>query len=1232
MLILGIDLGITSIGWSLINTAPNGQKTIVGLGTRIIPLSSDDKDEFSSGKTISKNQIRTIKRTQRKRYDRYQLRRKALTSLLAQHNMLPNSDLFHLSATELFGLRAKAVHEKISLVQLGRIFYHLNQKRGYKSSRNDVMIDKKETAYVEAVKNKYEQLKEAGQTIGEFFYSRLTKDPFYKIKQQVYPREAYLEEFDSICTTQKKFHPELRDDVIAQFRNNIIYFQRKLKSQKNLVSICELAGFNITTKEGKTVFAGPSVAPKSSPLFQVCRIWELINNITIKNKRGEIYNIPLEKKATLFDYLDNHAKLSEAELFKLLELKKEDGWYGNKQLKELQGNVTKSIIKQQLDAYPDAVDLLRFTLQIEQLNSPTFLTDKKTGEVTYSTTQKSISKNFEHEPLYRLWHVIYSIDDLGDCTRILQQKFNLPESIAEKLASIDFKRLSFSNKSAKAIRSMLPYLMDGFVYSSACTLAGYNHSGSLTKEEKNSQSLLPLLPVLNKNSIRQPVVEKILNQMINLVNAIITQYGRPDEIRVELARELKQSKEERNETFAYLTRREKENRQIIERIESEYKSYGIRATKNNIIKWRLFHETTNTEIKTNATCIYCGQHFGLAEALGGNNIDVEHIIPKSKLFDDSQSNKTLSHRKCNEDKGNRTAYDFMKSKGEQAFQQYLELIDNLYKDKIISKSKRDKLLTAGDKIPQDFIERQLRETQYISKKAKEVLSQICHNVFTTSGSVTEYLRRIWGWNEVLVNLQLPKYRKMGLTEWKEWETIDGQRHQKEIIKDWSKRDDYRHHAIDALTIACTRQGFIQRINTLNASSTRTEMMKAIETTGKNYDPKKSLLENYFYNVQPFTTSQVEQAVANIAISFKAGKKGATTGTRKIKRKNKKEIVQRGIIVPRGALSEESVYGKIKTIEKNKPIKHIFQHPHTIVHPYIKQLVEERLHLHNNDLKKALASLVKDPIYLDEAKTRVLTYGSCYREEYVMKYPVETLRAKDIPFIVDGGIKAAIEARLLLFNNKEKEAFKDLENHPIWQNEDKKIPIKSVRLYTNLSIVEPIKKNMSGTDIGFVKPGSNHHIAIYKDEKGNKQEHICSFWHAVERKKHGFPLIIKDPKAIWDQVLTSNIIYPDSFLSKLPSDKYCFEVSLQQNEMFIFGLTREEIAKNITEKNKSKLSECLFRVRKLTSGAYWFQHHLETQPRETMADKKANRAIQASLSSFNGIKVQVNILGEITLQS
>lgn len=116
--------------------------------------------------------------------------------------------------------------------------------------------------------------------------------------------------------------------------------------------------------------------------------------------------------------------------------------------------------------------------------------------------------------------------------------------------------------------------------------------------------------------------------------------------------------------------------------------------------------------------------------------------------------------------------------------------------------------------------------------------------------MTAELRHLWGWDDITMNLQMHKYKELGLTETVVWESEHGKRkHSKEVIKGWTKRDDHRHHAIDALIIACTKQGFIQRFNTLNASKTREDMQSEIEKAQWNTKRNSPCWRNIsFHNV------------------------------------------------------------------------------------------------------------------------------------------------------------------------------------------------------------------------------------------------------------------------------------------------------------------------------------------------------------------------------------------------
>jgi CRISPR-associated endonuclease Csn1 len=1255
--ILGLDLGISSIGWAIIEEFEE-KSQILGLGSRIIPLSNDDKEEFSTGNSISKNQKRTLKRTQRKGYDRYQLRRSALCKKLQELGMLPDADLMNLNSLQLYGLRDKALNGKIELKEIGRIFYHLNQKRGYKSSRSDTNLDKKDTDYVAQVKSNYSKILDERKTIGQHFYTQLQADKYFRIKDIIFPREAYIEEFNAICNEQKKYHSQLSDEVISVLRDRIIYYQRPLKSQKGLVSICEFEGINRVDHRGNEIFTGPKVTPRSSPLFQLCRIWETVNNISLKTKNaeGSKYKwsdfIPtIEQKRDIVAYLFKNKQLTSSELLKILNLNKSDV-YLNKQIERgIKGNHTYADI----EAIIQNKDLLQFNIAIIEDQSKGFIIDKRTGEIISEEQKYIVDPSIEKEPFYHLWHTIYSIKDLEECALALQNKFSISLEEAEKLAKLDFTKDGFGEKSSKAIRKILPYLMKGYQYSDACMLAGYNHSNSLTNDEKEKIITADKLSLLSKNSLRQPVVEKILNQMIHVVNALIDRFGKPDEIRIELARELKQSKDERNEADKQNSLNKKQHDLICKRLEE----LGLPQTRKMILKYKLIFPAKDkkwNEASAVNQCIYCGESFQLAEALNGSNFDVDHIIPQAMLFDDSQTNKVLVHRKCNKDKTNTTAYDYISSKGEAALMDYLNRVDDWYKRGIISYSKLQRLKTsyndylerkklkketeADKRLWESFIDRQLRESAYIARKAKFILAKVCRNVYSTEGAITAKLRKIWGWEDTLMQLQYPKFKELQLTETKVWESNYGSnQHSKEEIIGWSKRDDHRHHALDALTIACTKQGFIQRLNTLNSSEVRDQMKKEIEVETSEYQERMNLLEKYLFKERPFKTEEVKQALAKVLISFKAGKKAASTGTRKIKVNGKKQVIQRGVIIPRGALSEESVYGKIKMLDRNKPVKYLFENPHLILKGYIKEKVEERLRAHENDIKKAISSLKKDPIYLDAQKTIELKYGSCYKEEVVIKYPITQIKAKDLPYIIDKRVRDIVEARLKQFNNKEKEAFKDLDKHPVWYNEEKKIPIKTVRMLTGLSAVEAVKEDEHGKQIGFVKPGNNHHIAIYKDQDGNFHEHLCTFWHAVERKKYKLPIVIKNTQEVWNKIFEANDQYAQSFLDKLPKDGLELSFSLQQNEMFLLGLDYDMIESAIANNELSILSQNLYRVQKLTIVGVsdlniWFRHHLETSVDSTNEFKLARRFINVrsigGLLKEKPVKVTISKIGEISL--
>ena len=1151
--VLGLDLGSSSIGWAVVEEHSkeiisegciSDKDKIVAIGSRIIPLSTDESTQFSKGQALTKNADRTKTRTQRKGYDRYQLRRALLLEKLAQLGMY-NGETLKLPKLELWGLRAKAVHEQISLLELGRVLCHINQKRGYRTVKTDYG-DKKQDTYVSQVLERHKEINKQGLTIGEFLYNGLKAAPAFRCKERIFPRIAYIEEFDAIMARQKGFYPELlTDETIAHIRDYIIFHQRPLKSCKHLVGRCSLERY-FKEINGQLRDCSPKVAPRTSPLFQVCKIWESINNLNIRNKVNDTLHITLEQKEAIFNFMNTNEKLKANDLKSKLGIKSKEWQFGKVVGNGLQGNTTYCAIEKALAKHKKYNHLLKFDLSTDSKE----VVNIETGEITEI---KVISTAFEKEPLYELWHALYSISDIEELREILKNKFKIiDETVIDNLCQIDFVKAGYSNKSSRAIRKVLPYLQDGMQYHDAKLMAGYNDT-TLTKEQNMTRELAEKLLPIKKGELRQPIVEKILNQLVNLVNALMDEYGRFDEIRVELARELKQNREERKSTTKAMAKNQKQNEEIANRIQNEY---SLTPTRSRIQKYKMWEESEHI-------CIYCGKTVSAKEFLLGFGVEVEHIIPRSVIFDDSFANKVCSCSKCNKEKNNRTAFDYMKTKSDGDFAAYVERINDLAERGKISNTKRKKLLMPASKLPTDFIERQLRESQYIAKKAKEILQTICHNVYSTSGSITDFLRHLWGWDEVLHTLNFNRYKNAGLTEMVERE-IDGKKIEVERIAGWSKRMDHRHHAIDALTIACTKQGYIQRINNLN--SLKEVSFSSFNDEKQNSETRQRLtrLERYIKMQPHFSTSEVQQAVEGIAVSFKSGKRVASTGKRYVHKGGKRICIQRGIIIPRGALSEESVYGRILDFKTGE-------------------------------------------------------------QEYVIKYKVENITLKDLESVVDKRIREILRARLEQFGGKPEKAFAE----PVLDHQ--KHAIRSVRCRTGLSAVVPVRYNNQNEPVAFVKPGNNHHVAIYQDEKGKLQEHIVTFWHAVERKKYGIPTIITNTAEAWDKVTDR---MPESFQEKLPeSANWEFKFSMQQNEMFILGM-EEELYQDAMQKNDyATLSRYLYRVQKMTKGDYFFRHHLETAVDDNSGTAKEmgkmKRLSLKSLFENNPHKVHISITGKIT---
>lgn len=1217
--VLGLDLGVGSIGWCLIEKDDNNTpKRILRMGSRIVPISSDEETGYTKGNAISKNADRTAKRTARKCYDRYQLRRKALVNLLKRLGMEPNKNLmFEQTPIELWQKRADAASKEVSLEELGRVLLHINQKRGYKHSRIS-NSDSKETAYVQEVNSRYNDLKAEGLTIGQHFAAKLKENEQetadgkkyynYRIKEQVYPRHAYEEEVKKILEVQGQYNPDVLSSDVCKEIMDIIFYQRDLKSCKNLVSLCEFESYSIT-RDGKEITIGPKVAPRTSPLAQLSSILETANNITIRNRKNdELYISPDQRKA-IADFLDNHEVMKLTDLYNILNIGRKDGWWAGKAIgKGLKGNTTKCQIREALSGLPkEQVDsLTAFHLEIDEY------VDKETGEV-----RKRINNTqAEQQPLYKLWHMLYSIKDNKELAGALNHLGIEDEESIEKLCKLDFRTAGYANKSAKAIGRILPYLMEGLMYSEACELAGFDHSRRINPD----RVLLTHLPQIQKNELRQPVVEKILNQLVNIVNALLENEGAIDEIRVELARELKQSKDERNEAFKRNNQNERLNKELAERI----MKYGLTPTRNRIMKMRMWEESEHS-------CMYCGQPVDPVEFLKGVDVEREHIIPRGLLFDNSFTNQVCSCRRCNSKKGMRTAYDFIADdKGQEGLDTYIDRINDLFNRKKISRSKFNRLLAShkayisrksqGKETDEDkelweiFIDRQLRQSQYIAKKSVDMLQQVCKNVYTTSGSVTDFVRHQWGYDELLHELNFERFKKAGLTAMVK-QLHSGKEVEVERIKDWTKRLDNRHHAVDALAIACTTQGMIQRLNTLNAS--RDVILEELNSNDQRLvDPDRSMLEKWIY-VQPHISyAEAKNEVDKIVISQRPNTRITVPGKRYVTKNGKRTLAQTGIIVPRGALHAEFVYGRI--------------------------------------MKQEADGVTMTPQYVRKYKLGIGAQGflfngkEFYKEELKkdsktgLSSIVVTDKIKDVlDKIVDGGIRKRILERLNRgfvggadYRANVAQALanlKNLDEDPIYSDDAKTRPIRTVRKYVSSSTMVAVRKDSNGRPIAFVEPDDNHHVAFYKDEDGKKKEIVVTKWQAVQRKLKHIPIIIDNPSQTWSEVWGRDDI-PDELLKTLPKDKSIFLLSLQKGEAIIMGLEEMDYQRAILAKDMRTLCNHLFYVQSASSRDYRFRRHVEAKYDTKDINKDDMRFLRIrtidELFINNPHKVKVTVLGDI----
>ena len=1136
---------------------------------------------------------------------------------------------------ENYRLRVESLRSKISLEELAIVLQEINGQI------------KNSSGYLGAMSDRSKVLHFNNMTVGQWQMAQLLANRHNSLKNKTFFRQDYLDEFERIWEVQSAFHPELTSELKKIIRDIVSFYQRPLKSQKGLVSLCEFEHRTIKCMvDGKEKMrtVGLKVCPKSSPLFQEFKIWQILNNLKVNGKELE-----QEQKVQLAEELSVRGRLSDKEVLKLLYTNPKDL---SLNFKSIEGNNTQATLFQAYSRIIAATghedydfSKMPASKSLETVTGIFAGLGWKTDFLTFDSSLED--PDYERQPMFRLWHLLYSYE--GDkslsgnegLVDAISELTGMEREYAKILAAVSFAP-DYGSLSSKAMRKILPYMKDGNEYSLACAYAGYRHSAkSLTKEELEKRVLADRIAILPKNSLRNPMVEKILNQMANVVNAVIARYGKPDEIRIELARELKKSAQERKEMTEAIAKSNAEYEGYTKILKEEF---GIaNPSRNDLTRYRLYMELKDNFFHTLYSNTYIPE-----EKLFSKEFDIEHIIPQAKLFDDSFTNKTLEARQINIEKSNKTAYDYVGEKyGDMYLAEYESRIESLFKNGSISKTKRNKLLMKEQDIPQGFIERDLRDTQYISKKAKEMLEEVVPSVVPTTGSITDRLREDWRLFDVMRELNWDKYDRLGLTYYVQ--DSDGRQIPK--IKDWTKRNDHRHHAMDALTIAFTRRSYIQYLNNLNAripKSIYDEVQVNLDEYGISDIPRSqrssvvmSVELNQMYRdgkghlrfIPPIPLDEFRKEarakLEEILISIKSKGKVATRNvnvTRKRGGTNKK--VQ---LTPRGQLHNDTVYGRIlQPVYKDEKIGPSFDYEKimTVASGRYRNALTARLNEFGGDPKKAFGGknkLENNPLYLDPAhsesvpeKVRTVSYEPVYTKRETVGPDLK------VDKVIDNHVREILLARLREFGDDAKKAFSNLEENPIWLDRENGIAIKRVTISGKNNVMPlhykrdnagRLLENEKGENIptDYISTGNNHHVAIYRDADGVLQEQVVSFYEAVARVNLGLPVIDTDYKR---------------------DEGWTFLFSMKQNEYFVFPNPRtgfDPSEYDLTDpKNYPLISPNLFRVQKLATKDYFFRHHLETAVNNN--DASVRDITWKRITNLNNlvgvVKVRVNHLGEI----
>lgn len=758
--VLGLDLGIASIGWSVVEVDYSKSddkylpKRLIDCGVRTFSSAENPKTKESLNKV--RREARGIRRNLRRRRQR----EKQLYSLFEKYQMISQGEDFSTSKADIdiWQIRGNDVfHRPLTARELARLILHIAKKRGYKSNRkSEIVGGDKESAkegkkVLSAINENKKLLQEhEAKTYGQLVYKlyggstnlkELKKNSTGTYKFS-FDREGILEELETVLNVQKDLGNKYVTDALISEVLNIVSYQRPFRSDEgiqNMVGKCELESDELR-------------APKASLSFLYFQFWQnAFNNLKLLDiSKGSIASaepLSVDDKEKLFNEIFNSKK----------------------------DEITFSFIREKLGIpnnkifYNFRYDYIYRAGNKEKEEKAVFLKLRD-----YQNMRKAICKYDENfwEEIKNNRNIYDAIAEILTYCRTDEEieraciEKDLPNNYIDLIKTLpEFSK--FGHLSLKALNNILPYLKDNDYYNS-CKKAGYSMEKILEKKK--------YLPILNYDDIRNPVVFRSLTQTRKLVNAIIRKFGPPAFVHVELTREMAKNAKERTKIEKMIRENSDRNDKIRSKLLNEF---GLQNPKGvDILKYKLWEDQS-------CKCAYSGEDIPVEKLFEDNYCQIDHAIPYSRSMNDSFNNKVLVLTRENQEKRNETPYQYftrIDSSGDR-WNRFKSLVES---NKEYSDKKKENLLIENESPYEieDFIERNLNDTKYISKFFKNYIEENLQfteiegsqkrRVYTFQGQVTANLRKIY-----------------------------------DISKDRQEND--RHHAVDATIVAVGTQSLLMSI-------------------------------------------------------------------------------------------------------------------------------------------------------------------------------------------------------------------------------------------------------------------------------------------------------------------------------------------------------------------------------------------------------------------------------------